>query len=120
MPEVLREVDIALFPNRCEGGTNLAAMEALASGFVCAISCNTGHLDLVMDGNCIPLRSQGPVNGGADGFLDWGESSIDEVLEALESVFSGRHGATPQRARDSVSHLTWEKTIRTLTAELGT
>jgi glycosyltransferase involved in cell wall biosynthesis len=32
MPEVLREADVAVFPNRCEGGTNLVAMEALSSG----------------------------------------------------------------------------------------
>jgi len=119
MPEVFREVDIAIFPNRCEGGTNLVAMEALASGLVCAISCNTGHLDLIGDRNCIPLRTQLPVRGGANGFLDWGESSVEEVLETLESAFFRRHGVTPERARASVSQLSWEKTIDSLLGELG-
>ena len=32
VPGILRKVDAALFPNRCEGGTNLVAMEALAMG----------------------------------------------------------------------------------------
>ncbi|HET6306555.1 MAG TPA: hypothetical protein VFG12_05185, partial [Rhodopila sp.] len=30
MPHVMREADVALFPNRCEGGTNLVAMECMA------------------------------------------------------------------------------------------
>ena len=32
MPPVLREMDVALFPNRSEGGTNLVAMECMACG----------------------------------------------------------------------------------------
>jgi len=31
-PDVLRDMDAAIFPNRCEGGTNLVAMEAMACG----------------------------------------------------------------------------------------
>ena len=58
MPEVLREVDVAVFPNRCEGGTNLVAMEALASGLTCILSKNTGHLDLIRADNCLPLATQ--------------------------------------------------------------
>ncbi|MBY0510388.1 MAG: glycosyltransferase family 4 protein, partial [Rhodospirillaceae bacterium] len=46
-PQVLREVDLAVFPNRCEGGTNLVAMEAMACGVPVALSRNTGHLDLI-------------------------------------------------------------------------
>jgi hypothetical protein len=32
MAGLLRDVDLAVFPNRCEGGTNLVAMECLAAG----------------------------------------------------------------------------------------
>ncbi len=31
MPSVLRAADVAVFPNRCEGGTNLVAMEVSSS-----------------------------------------------------------------------------------------
>ena len=31
MPSVLRAADVAVFPNRCEGGTNLVAMEVASS-----------------------------------------------------------------------------------------
>ena len=50
MARVLREVDVAVFPNRCEGGTNLVAMECMACGIPTILSNNTGHKDLVADG----------------------------------------------------------------------
>lgn len=46
MPQVYRECDCAIFPNRVEGGTNLVAMEAMACGLPVAVSSCTGHLDL--------------------------------------------------------------------------
>lgn len=63
MPDLLREVHVAIFPNRAEGGTNLVAMEAMASGIPCILSANTGHLDLIEPGNCYPLESQRPITG---------------------------------------------------------
>ena len=88
MARVLRETDIALFPNRCEGGTNLVAMECMASGIPTIVSDNTGHKDLVATGAPYPLSRQSPVampDFGTDG---WGESNVDEIVEALERVWS--------------------------------
>ena len=105
MPQVIREADVALFPNRCEGGTNLVAMECMASGVPTILSANTGHLDLIDESRCYPLRSQGPVRPtalflGTDG---WGESEVDEVVERLESVYQDRAGLpSPRRGRREV------------------
>jgi len=66
MPDVFREVDLAVFPNRCEAGTNLVAMEALAFGLPCLISQNTGHLDIIQNNNAIPLTVQKPIEGLVD------------------------------------------------------
>src|SRR5262249_55865660 len=52
MPRILREIDVALFPNRAEGATNFVAMECMACGVPTILSANTGHLDLIRDGNC--------------------------------------------------------------------
>lgn len=99
LPAVLAECDCALFPNRCEGGTNLVAMEALAMGLPCILSANTGHLDLLDEAGGIALTRQCPVRpayaqAGVEG---WGESDIAEILEALEGVYRNP-GPRPDQA----------------------
>jgi len=93
MPRVLREMDVALFPNRCEGGTNLVAMECMAVGLPTIVSNNTGHRDLVATGGAYSLERQGPVASALYRTEGWGESDIDEIVEALEAVWSDREAA---------------------------
>lgn len=88
MPGFYREVDVALFPNRAEGGTNLVAMEAMASGIPCILSANTGHLDLMTDDNCYRLTRQAPLQGAER--KGWGESDPAEIVEHLETVHAQR------------------------------
>lgn len=105
---VMREAHVGLFPNRCEGGTNLVAMECLACGVPCVLSANTGHLDIADDAHAYVLRDQRPVRRptsmrGVDG---WGESSVDEVVAALEHAYDDaaereRRGAQAARFMDA-------------------
>jgi glycosyltransferase involved in cell wall biosynthesis len=95
MPGVLREVDLAVFPNRCEGGTNLVAMEAMACGVPVVLSANTGHRDIIRDGACWALSRQpapakAPAGIGTEG---WGESDVDELVEAMEAAYQNRDDA---------------------------
>ncbi|HLJ63488.1 MAG TPA: glycosyltransferase family 4 protein [Stellaceae bacterium] len=94
MPAILRDMDAAIFSNRCEGGTNLVAMEAMACGVPTILSANTGHLDLMGDGISLPLRRQRPIprftNCGTEG---WGESDTEEMVEALEFLWQNRAAA---------------------------
>jgi len=97
MPQILRECDVALFPNRAEGGTNLVAMECMACGVPCVVSANTGHLDLLRGDSCVPLKRQMPVApipflgyGQTEG---WGESDVEEAVEALEGIWRDRRRA---------------------------
>lgn len=118
LPDILREVDVALFPNRCEGGTNLVAMEAMSCGIPCILSSNTGHLDIIREDNCLPLLIQRPVKYSCDylGFTSqrgWGESDIDEILAALETVYAKR-GPSPESIRASMLEMTWESSIDAL------
>ena len=110
MARILREADVGLFPNRGEGGTNLVAMECMACGVPAILSANTGHLDLIRDGNCIALTRQGPVHApfGTDG---WGESDVEEIVAALERLWSDRDGAgrIGRAGADSMAGLTWER-----------
>lgn len=95
LPRLIRAADVALFPNRCEGGTNLAAMEAMACGVPTILAANSGQLDILAPGGCIPLTRQRAISLaepglGTDG---WGESDLEETVEALEGVYRDRAAA---------------------------
>lgn len=115
MPQVLHEADVALFPNRAEGGTNLVAMETLACGVPAILSSNTGHLDLTALGTCYPLTRQGAVLPTAQypGVEGWGESDIAEVVGALEEVYRNRNEASRRGAlsAEAMGEWTWERQV---------
>jgi glycosyltransferase involved in cell wall biosynthesis len=119
MPDIYREVDLAVFPNRCEGGTNLVAMEALSAGVKCAISCNTGHLDIISRSNCTPLTRQKPIQGLPNCHMDgWGESDVDEIIDVLERAYAGTLPLDVCSIRGSMQHQTWERAISQLLTEV--
>ncbi|MBC6423418.1 MAG: glycosyltransferase family 4 protein [Hormoscilla sp. SP12CHS1] len=113
--QIIREADVAVFTNRCEGGTNLAAMECLACGIPTIISANTGHIDMIGDSHCYPLRKQDAVQPTAifPGVEGWGESDVEEVVENLEKVYKDREAAKKrgQAAVEFMQDLTWEKQV---------
>jgi glycosyltransferase involved in cell wall biosynthesis len=121
LPTVLREMDVALFTNRAEGGTNLVAMECMACGVPTILSRNTGHIDLIEDDNCYPLNQQGELAGfeaGSLGVPGWGESDVDEVVEALERVYAHRAEARERGLRGAadIGRYSWAKTAREMKA----
>jgi glycosyltransferase involved in cell wall biosynthesis len=123
LPQVMREADVALFPNRCEGGTNMMAMQAMACGVPSILSANSGHLDIIEDGACIPLRHQGPVDIDEPTLSTegWGESDVDEIVEALEGVYRDREKAREIGAAgaDLMKRYTWEAQINKLASMIG-
>ncbi len=125
MATIVREADVALFPNRCEGGTNLVAMEAIACGVPTILSANTGHLDLLAMADLPALTRQTPVMRPDDaetlGMEGWGEPSIDEMVESLEAVYQARDAA---RARASVAAeamlaLGWDRQAAAMLTAIG-
>lgn len=90
---LLRDCDLAVFPNRCEPGTNLVAMEAMACGVPLALSANTGHLDLIGDDRTYVLSRQRPVPDAEGNTRYWGESDVDELVEAMEHAYQNRDEA---------------------------
>ncbi len=118
MGQILREADVALFPNRAEGGTNLVAMEAMACGIPTILSANTGHLDLIDESHCYPLQHQGKVKPTPQftGVEGWGESTVEEVLEKLELVYYQREEATIKgdSAAIFMQNWTWEHQVQKL------
>ena len=123
LPPILREMDVALFPNRCEGGTNLVAMEAMACGVPTILSRNSGHLDLIEHGNCYPLLRQDALTGdegGLDGLDGWGESDVEEILEALEAAYADRDEARRRglRGAETLARMTWAQTAQQVKAAI--
>jgi glycosyltransferase involved in cell wall biosynthesis len=118
MPLILREADAALFPNRCEPGTNLVAMEAMACGVPAILSGNTGHRDLIDGENCYVLREQKPVApaAGIAGTEGWGESSVDEAVAALEAIYDDRAAAATraEAGAATLAGITWAHQIKKL------
>jgi len=119
MAPILREMDVAVFPNRAEGGTNLVAMECMACGVPTILSANTGHLDLIDGSNCYALEQQAPVAGEGAGVgtgnahvAGWGESSVDEIEDALERVWRDRNEARRrgERGAAKLAGYTWSRT----------
>lgn len=119
MPAVLAGMHGAIFLNRCEGGTNLVAMEALAMGVPSILSNNTGHADVIRsvgEGGCYVARRQGRVTvpdlprddpaardpmdwnrgwgeGDQAAFEGWGESDVDEAADLLRRLEYDREDA---------------------------
>jgi len=113
MPYVVREADVALFANRCEGGTNLVAMECLACGIPAIMSANTGHLDLLRHNIALPLQRQAPAHSEHYDTTDWGESDVEEMVEKLETVWRDRDAAAAmgQRAAQLMTGMSWPKQL---------
>ncbi len=109
----LAESDVALFPNRCEGATNLVANEAMACGIPSVIAANTGQLDLMMEDDvCFPLLDQSPVDANHPGLRGWSHSNPEEVLEQLETIYTDRAEARRRAERASrwiLENRTWRR-----------
>lgn len=119
MPQVLREMDVAVFPNRCEGGTNLVAMEAMACGLPVVLSNNTGHQDIVRPDSSYVLSQQKAIpQSGCDG---WGDSDPEELVERLEQIYtdSAEAARRGQAAAAFMGAQTWANSIGNLLREVG-
>ncbi|MBM09473.1 MAG: glycosyltransferase [Magnetovibrio sp.] len=108
---ILRNMNVGVFPNRCEGGTNLVAMEAMACGVPCILSANTGHLDIIEGDNCIPLVDQAPISETGNETEMWRESKVDEIVAALEMVYANQEEAKRRGAlgAESMKRLSWSR-----------
>ena len=112
---VLREADVALFPNRAETDMNPMVLECMASGVPVIVSENTGHLDVAAE-LCHRLTQQAALRGvRADaGTEGWGESSEEEIVAHLETIFMQRAAARVKAAAEWAKQFAWDRTGRRL------
>jgi glycosyltransferase involved in cell wall biosynthesis len=116
MPRIYRNTDVGVFPNRCEGGTNLVLMEYMACGKPVIASFTSGHKDVLTEVNSIPLVHMRPLsiaNNGRPVAL-WEEPNLDELVAKLDWAYHHRDQlrATGYRAGEDMGQRTWERTGR--------
>jgi len=120
MPNYLRDMDLAVFPNRCEGGTNLVAMETMACGVPCVLSENTGHLDLTDEARSFVLHRQRSVDAELLATDGWGETDVDELVACMEAAYQNRENARArgQAGADFMRTWSWPAQIDQLLSKL--
>ena len=116
MTRIYRNTDIGLFPNRCEGGTNLVLMEYMACGKPAIASYSSGHRDVLTDRNSLPLRVLRPISISQNGeqVAVWDDPQLDEVIAPLDWAYHLRDGIRTigSEAGRSMAPLTWERTAQ--------
>jgi glycosyltransferase involved in cell wall biosynthesis len=110
MPSIYKNSDIGIFPNRCEGGTNLVLMEYMATGKPVIVSNNTGHKDIINKKNAIILQEQKQN----ENFEFWQDSSVDEVFDKLEYAYLNykKVKKVGKQASKDMSKLSWKKSAK--------
>lgn len=119
MADVYNQTDVGVFPNRCEGGTNLVLMEYMACGRPAIVANGTGHRDIVTEVNALRLQQLRPLNyegAGKEIISRWVEPSLDEIIARLEFAYQNRDAAAKLGARgaEDMKHWTWERAARTV------
>jgi len=116
MARVYRNSDVGLFPNRCEGGTNLVLMEYMACGGPAIASFGSGHMDVLTDDNSLPLRHlrQATVRDGDGPPKAWHDPDLEEIVEKLEWAYQNREklGVIAVRAARDMTRFSWTATAR--------
>jgi glycosyltransferase involved in cell wall biosynthesis len=114
MARVYQQTDVGLFPNRCEGGTNLVLMEYMACGKPAIASFSSGHKDVVSPANAVLIRDLRPTRVNVDRDLEgvYDEPNLDEVVAHLEWAYNHRSElrALGQAAGRHLAGLTWRRT----------
>jgi glycosyltransferase involved in cell wall biosynthesis len=95
MANILNQCDIGLFPNRCEGGTNLVMMECMATGMPVIANDSTGQADVIDDEYAFR------INGGD-------LELVQQMVEKLEYAYANRDvikemGEKASKAMDNFS-----------------
>ncbi len=113
MAALYRSTDIGLFPNRCEGGTNLVMMEYMSCRRPVIATHATGHLDILTRKNSIPVEYWEKEWHDQDGEVvaHWAEANVDSVIEALEWAYQNRPRLDPiaEQGAHDMRKFTWRR-----------
>lgn len=119
LPQIYSQTDIGLFPNRCEGGTNLVLMEYMACGKpVIATNCS-GHRDVLTSENALclnNLRELPIADEAGEEIAVWNEPSLDDLVDRLEYAYFNRTAIQKIgiNASEDLRKMTWASTAKRL------
>ncbi|MGR3174028.1 MAG: glycosyltransferase family 4 protein [Candidatus Scalindua sp.] len=114
MARIYKNTDVGLFPNRCEGGTNLVLMEYMACGKPVIASYSSGHKDVINKDNSIMIKNMEPLcindESGAR-IATWDDPDLDETIEHLEWAYRNRDELRSYglQAGNDLKELTWKR-----------
>ncbi len=114
---IYRNTDVGVFPNRCEGGTNLVLMEYMACGRPVIATDSTGHADVVNRNNALVIESPGTktiVDPQGVAVADWPEPDLEQTIEHLEYAYQQRDRMRQlgERGAADMAKLTWAQTAK--------
>ncbi len=108
---IYKNTDVGLFPNRCEGGTNLVMNEYMACGKPVIAAYSTGQRDVLTDTNSRPIKTTYPFTVTRDGepIATWEEPDLDETIAHLEWAYHHREELKQlgTQAGEDQKKLTW-------------
>jgi len=114
MARLYKNTDVGLFPNRCEGGTNLVLMEYMACGKPVIAAFNSGHKDVLTPSNSIMIKQMKPMKITSQGTVQalWDDPDLDETVAHLEASYQNKSALDliGKKAGDDLAGLTWRKT----------
>lgn len=87
LPNEMTNTDIGLFPNRCEGGTNLVLMEYASAGRKVIANAKTGHADIA-DAITYEIPASNDCN-------HWAVQTVDDIVVMLERAYENREQPPP-------------------------
>lgn len=124
MARIYRNSDIGLFPNRCEGGTNLVMMEYMACGKPVVATAACGHADIIRPENAfvISTPTEAIYNSPNGPLARWPEPSLEDTVAKLEEAYQNRAAlrAKGEQAGRDMKEFTWghtaQKFLQLLTA----
>ena len=123
LPALYARTDLGVFPNRCEGGTNLVLMEYMACDRPVIATASTGHADIIHGDNAIVLdtpHTREWKDAGGRTFARWPEPSLEDVIAAIEQAYHQRERLAELAARGAaeMQERSWGRTAESLLGHL--
>ena len=122
--ELYRHTNLGIFPNRCEGGTNLVLMEYMACGKPVIASNTSGHRDIVTSDNALllnDLKNLHLTDSNRNLIARWQDPSLDELVAKLEYAYHHRKELERigQKAGEDLKQFTWKHSAGELLRIIG-